>query len=460
MPSRTRNTVKKLSLSRSPGALWGRVRQWCSAHWPDQPSAWLSPLAILLITAFTYWRLIDSNLFAHLFDFGTEGLNSVQAWVNHGFWSMAGLFPWGKGYFPVNLPPDQIYQSKTPLHLFPLWGGYLLGGSKGFPAFKVVYSLALASCNGLLLGGIARLCFPLRGHNWQSPIPGSLVVVCTYAITISNEAMLRFCMIDEPDYLGLTFWLATVLSLGLWAGPPSDSQGEAPAADDGRPRLAMALGFLAAWIYPILGVVNLITLFLLQLFPLSARLRRGLRSLIPGALAGIGLYWLQRVLANWLIPQVLFGSKLIDRMGLTASMEQHDGVLDALNFIFDQRSGGIPEHLQKSQIYDEHSAVWIIGLILFFIVLAKLPGSHRKVLLLLAAGQSWLLIPFLFQSISQHGWVYAIHFMPSVVLGWIGALTTLLPGRRTALFAPGMLGFLCLLIWVIQLRWFLVAYLG
>ena len=146
-------------------------------------------------------------------------------------------------------------------------------------------------------------------------------------------------------------------------------------------------------------------------------------------------------------------------MGLTASLEQHDGVLDALNFIFDQRSGGIPEDLRQTQIFGQHAAVWIIGLVLFFIVLAKLPGSQRKVLLL-AAGQSWLLIPLLFQSVAQHGWVYAIHFAPSVILGWIGALTTVLPGHRSPVFAPGMLGFLSLLIWVIQLRWFLVAYLG
>jgi len=452
--------VKKLSLPFSLKAPWSRARRRLSAAWPDQPADWLSPLAILLITTFTYWRLIDSHLFAHLFDFGTEGLNSVQAWVNHGFWSMLGLFPWGKGYFPAGVAPDQIYQSKTPLHLFPLWAGYLLTGSQGFPSFKVAYSLALASCNGLLLAGIACRCFPLQGHNWQSPIPRSLLVVCTYAITISNEAMLRFCMIDEPDYLGLTFWLATVLALAVWTGPASEGAHSAEDDQGGRPGLAMALGFLTAWIYPILGVVNLITLFLLQLFPLASRLRRGLRSLIPSALMGIGLYWIQRSIANLLIPQKLFGSKLIDRMGLTASMEQHDGVLDAFNFIFDQRSGGIPEHLRKSQIYDEHSAVWIIGLVLFILVLAKLPGNQRKALLVLAAGPSWLLIPLLFQSISQHGWVYAIHFMPSLVLGWIGALTTLLPGHRTTLFAPGMLGFLSLLIWAIQLRWFLVAYLG
>ncbi|MEB3333544.1 MAG: hypothetical protein VKP70_01020 [Cyanobacteriota bacterium] len=411
-------------------------------------------MAILLITAFTDWRLIDSNLFAHLFDFGTEGLNSVQAWVNHGFWSMVGFFPWGKGYFPANVEPDHIYQSKTPLHLFPLWGGYLLFGSPGFPIVKTIYSLGLVSINGLLLGGIARLCFPLRGANGQSPIPGSLVFVCTYAIAISNEALLRFCMIDEPDYLGLTVWLATVLALGLWAGESGDG------IDRGRPRFAMVLGFMTSWIYPILGVMNVISLFLLQLFPISLYLRRGLRSLIPGGLAGIGLYWIQRVAANLLIPQKLFGSKLIDRVGLTSDMVQQDGVLDAFDFIFDQRSGGIPEQLRKSQLYDEHSAIWIIGLLLFVVLLARLPGMQRKVILVLAAGQSWLLIPLLSQSVSQHGWVYAIHFMPSVVLGWIGALTTQFPGHRTPLFAPGMLGFFALLIWVIQLRWFLVAYLG
>ena len=147
-------------------------------------------------------------------------------------------------------------------------------------------------------------------------------------------------------------------------------------------------------------------------------------------------------------------------MGLTPSLKYHDGILGALKFVFDQRSGGISERLRESQIYLEHCVLWILGLVFFVVVLARLSGIHRKVLPLLAAGQGWLLIPLLFQSLSMHGWVYAIHFMPSVVLGWIGALITLLPGHRNPIFAPAMLAFLSLLIVVIQLRWFLVAYLG
>jgi len=147
-------------------------------------------------------------------------------------------------------------------------------------------------------------------------------------------------------------------------------------------------------------------------------------------------------------------------VGLTPSLKYHDGILGALKFVFDQRSGGISERLRESQIYLEHCVLWILGLVFFVVVLARLSGIHRKVLPLLAAGQGWLLIPLLFQSLSMHGWVYAIHFMPSVVLGWIGALITLLPGHRNPIFAPAMLAFLSLLIVVIQLRWFLVAYLG
>lgn len=438
-----------------------RICRWFAERKSQKPSDWLTILALVLITGLTDWLLLKHGLFSHLFDFGSEALNAVQAWVNHGFFSMLGFFPWGKGYLPVDAPPDQLYQSKTPLHLFPLWGAYLWLGSTGFPIFKLVYSLLLASLNGLLLAGLARLCFPLRGHNWQSPIPGSLMFLCTYAITIGNEAMLRFCMIDEPDYIGLTFWLATVLALGLWAGQPGAEVGDPAASSSGdRPRLAMVLGFFASWSYPILGAVNVLTLVLLQLFPLSARLRKGLISLVPGAVAGVLLYWIQRIAANLLIPKKLYGSKLLVRMGWTPSLDHHDGVFGAFNFIFDQRSGGLSDRLRESQIYVEHSAIWLIGLVLFVVVLARLPGAHRKVLLLLAAGQGWLFVPLLFQSLSMHGWVYAIHFMPSVVLGWIGSLTTVLPGHRTPIFAPVMLGFIALLIWVIQMRWFLVAYLG
>jgi len=50
---------------------------------PEQRKArelpWLSLITIPLLTAFTYWRLIDQGLAEHLFDYGTEGLNAVQA---------------------------------------------------------------------------------------------------------------------------------------------------------------------------------------------------------------------------------------------------------------------------------------------------------------------------------------------------------------------------------------------
>lgn len=442
-------------------ACFQRARGWLARRKPQQPSDWFTILALILITGLTDWLLLKHGLFSHLFDFGSEALNAVQAWVNHGFVSMLGFFPWGKGYLSADVPPDQLYQSKTPLHLFPLWGAYRLLGSTGFPVFKLVYSLLLASLNGLLLAGLARLCFPLGGHNWRSPIPGSLVFLCTYAITIGNEAMLRFCMIDEPDYMGLTLWLATVLALGSWVGEPGVEVGDsASSSSRGHPRLAMVLGFLASWSYPVLGALNGLLLALLQLLPLSAHLRKGLLSLIPGALLGVLLYWFQRIAANLLIPKKLYGSKLLYRMGWTPSLDHHDGVFGAFNFIFDQRSGGLSDRLRDSQIYHEHTAIWLIGLVLFVVVLARLPGVHRKVLLLLAAGNGWLFVPFLFQSLSMHGWVYAIHFLPSVVLGWIGFLTSVVPGHRTTIFAPVMLSFIALLIWVIQMRWFLVAYLS
>ena len=421
---------------------------------PEQRKArelpWLSLITIPLLTAFTYWRLIDQGLSEHLFDYGTEGLNAVQAWENHGFWSMAGMFSWGQGYIPADVEPTRIYQSKTPLHLLHLWVAYKFVGSGGYPAFKLSYSLLLTSLNGLLLAGIARLCFQTFATGLRKSIVNELVVISTYAITITNESMLRFCMVDEPDYLGVTFWLATILSLGLWLRRSEQQR---------IPRLSLALGFLTSWIYPVFGVTNVITLLILQLFKSEQRLKSALRALIPGSLAGIILYWIQRLIARAILPHKLYGSQLMDRMGMTSSMGAHDGIFDALDFIYDQRSGGIPGFLEQSQIYIEHCAVWILGIVLFFIVLARLKGIERQILLTLSAGGAWLFIPLLTQSVAQHGWVYGIHFMPAIVLGWIGALTTVLPGKRSAIFGPGMLGFIPLLIWAIQLRWFMVLYL-
>ncbi|MBC8168197.1 MAG: hypothetical protein H8E93_00390 [Synechococcus sp.] len=432
----------------------------------------LTVLAVLVLTAMTDWRLIDSGLSDHLFDFGDEALNAVRAWDDHGFWSMAGLFPWG-GYIPPETTPTAIYQSKTPVHLLHLWAAFKLVGLEGFTNFKLVYSLMVVSLNGVLLGCIAKLCFPLRGPHWVSPIPGNLVFLSTYAITISNEAMLRFCLVDEPDYLGMTFWLATIVALGHWlkrydpkeTNERDNNYTEQDQASTGisqlkNPKVAIGLGFMSSWIYPILGVINLIALFLLQLFPVTKPLQKGIRALMPGALAGIALYWIHRVIAKQIIPEKLIGSELMYRMGLTTNIEGHDGIFDAIDFLYDQRSGGIPSFLRNSQIRIEHIAIWILGFNLFFIVFAKLKGINRQSLLVLSAGSSWLFVPLLTQSLAMHGWVYGIHFMPSVVLGWVGGCTTVFPGRQSQVFGPGTLGFCALLIWVIQMRWFLVAYLS
>ena len=411
---------------------------------------WLAILTIPLITCFTYWRLIDEGLYNHLFDYGQEALHAVQAWENHGFWSMAGMFNWGQGYLPVDVEPTRIYQSKTPLHLLHLWGAYKLVGTAGYPTFKVIYSLAIASLNGILLSIIALSCFQRPVTGIKQSIYNQLIVIGTYSITISNESMLRFCMIDEPDYLSITFWLATTASICLWLQFTEKKS---------VPKLTLTLGFFTSWIYPIFGVTNFITLFVLQLFKIESRLKYALRALIPGSLAGIILYWIQRLIAKALIPEKLFGSKLMDRMGMTGSLDAHDGVFDALDFIYDQRSGGIPWSLKNSQIYIEHCAVWILGILFFFIVLASLKRLDKQALLALPASGSWLLIPLLTQSLAQHGWVYGINFMPAIVLGWIGALTNILPGKQSAIFGTTMVGFVPLLLWAIQLRWFMVLYL-
>ena len=110
-------------------------------------------------------------------------------------------------------------------------------------------------------------------------------------------------MIDEPDYLSITFWLATTASLGLWL----QSQ-EAKSI----PKLTIILGFITSWIYPIFGVTNAITLAALQLFNIESKFKHALRRLIPGSVAGIILYWLQRTIAKALIPEKIYGSKLMD----------------------------------------------------------------------------------------------------------------------------------------------------
>lgn len=52
---------------------------------------------LLVITWFTGSRLLNEGLHAHIYDFGNEALRAVQAWENHGFFSMGGMYPWGRG---------------------------------------------------------------------------------------------------------------------------------------------------------------------------------------------------------------------------------------------------------------------------------------------------------------------------------------------------------------------------
>jgi hypothetical protein len=146
-------------------------------------------------------------------------------------------------------------------------------------------------------------------------------------------------------------------------------------------------------------------------------------------------------------------------MGLTHSLDYHDGVFDALEFLYWQKSGATPLSTRVAipQIV-EHYAIWIIGVVLFVFCLARLLDTHKQLTLILAAAQMWLFVPLLHQSLAQHAWIYAIHFMPTVVLGWIGGLSLLLPRRSGDLFGPVALVGLGSLIWVIQIRFFLVNY--
>ena len=47
-----------------------------------------------------------------------------------------------------------------------------------------------------------------------------------------------------------------------------------------------------------------------------------------------------------------------------------------------------------------------------------------------------------------------------LVLGWVGAFATLLPQKPGGVFPQWMLGFVAALIWAIQMRFFMVAYLS
>jgi hypothetical protein len=175
----------------------------------------------------------------------------------------------------------------------------------------------------------------------------------------------------------------------------------------------------------------------------------------------MGLYWIQRIVANLSFPTGLTGSSLFGRMGLTPdTTNHHHGVLDSLGLFIWQKSGStaLTSQMALSQVL-EHAAIWIVGVILFAIVLVQLQGGRRQLLLILAAAQLWLFIPLLHQSVAAHDWIYAIHFVPTVVLGWVGAFACLMPHRKGEVFAHWMLGFVGMLIWSIQLRFFLVAYL-
>jgi hypothetical protein len=204
-----------------------------------------------------------------------------------------------------------------------------------------------------------------------------------------------------------------------------------------------------------------LSVFALQRLRLEATIQASLRSLLSPLGIGILLYWIQRISANLRFPSGLTGSTLFGRMGLTAdTTRSHHGVLDSLRLLIWQKSGStvLTSHMALSHVL-EHAAIWIIGVVLFAIALSRFQGVRRQILLILAAAQMWLFIPLLHQSLAYHDWIYAIHFAPTVVLGWVGGLSCLLPQHKEGVFPFWMLGFMGTLIWSIQLRFFLVAYL-
>jgi hypothetical protein len=436
----------------------GRFSSWRQGGWrwspgwrfPESLQAKLPLIGLLVaITWLTFSRLLAEDVADHVYDWGNETLRAVQAWENNGYFRMAGFFPLGGPYFPPNHFPPNLYQSYPSLYLLPYWLGYrLFGREEGFPAVKIGLAFLFLIALGLALGRIASLCFAGRGRGTRQ-----LVFAVTYAITITNEAALRFTIIDEPDYLGMLLMVVGVALLGGWW-----CRRHQPRA---WPVAAACAFFFAAWVYPILGALLFLSSLALGRLRLEADLLKGLRVISLTAMVGMGLYWIQRLIANLMFPEGLWGSSLYLRMGLSSSTSEHQGVLDSLQFLVFQmsratiQSSGLPlRHLF------EHSAIWVLGVVLFAIAFLRSQGRRRQLLLILAAAQLWLFIPLLHQSLSQHAWIYGIHFLPTVVLGWVGGLTTLLPRRPGSLITPWMLGFFGMLIWAIQLRYYMVAYLN
>jgi|694.fasta_scaffold00801_18 hypothetical protein len=410
------------------------------------------PLFAILatITGLGFSRLLSQGLGDELFKYGRETLRAVQAWENHGLLAWAGFFPLGSSYIPAShtIASHEIYQSHSPLYLLIYWPAYHFFGEAGFQAFKLGWSLAYGIAMGILLGSIASSCLTRAQSGYRQ-----LVFASAYVMTISNQAVLRYFMVDEPDYLGVLLLLFGVfLLMRRWQPATTPPQ---------RPWLLQLVWFTGSWTYPILGTLITLSIYALQRLRLEDRIRASLRSVLPPLIAGIGLYWIQRMLANIAFPQGLTGSGLFGRMGLTSAINNsHKGVLSALHFMIWQQPGSLKETRLEPSLLLEHSAIWIIGVVLFAIVLTRLPNPLHQLALILAAAQLWLFIPFLHQSLAHHDWIYAIHFAPSVVLGWVGAFAFLAPQQTGDVFPHWMLGFVATLIWAVQMRFFLVAYLG
>jgi hypothetical protein len=136
-----------------------------------------------------------------------------------------------------------------------------------------------------------------------------LVFAVAYVTTITNQAVLRYVLLDEPDYLGLLLLLLGVVMLRCWWLQSARS--------GTRPWGLWLVWLLASWTYPILGAFCLLSVFALQRLRLDATVRDSLRGLLPPLGLGVVLYWLQRIAANLAFPAGLTGSNLFDRMGLT-----------------------------------------------------------------------------------------------------------------------------------------------
>ena len=446
---------KKLGMLRS---LW---RQWVTSRW--MPLV----LGILFCTAMFAMALLTSGKGLRQLSVTCNWrlLDSVQSWIQHGFWELGGLLSFRDTREVLTGLPEKLYQSQSFLYLIPHYLATLLWGNSGFWVMvrvtTISFVLLTTVASGIIIGLIVEERIKPEDPRWLLP-------VCLFGV-----------------------FAATAPQEGIWGSlwNYDDRALSAVLVSCAAAFSALAIRFSRRWLWSA-GSILLVMAAL-------ACPRMGFMLIVVlliGSCLGMASEWFNWKLSVWCLIAVmshyarvlivdswglfrLKGSGPLVRLGYNhevlkrgQSSLPYESLLDSFTFAWRQSQWMINAnshnlHLNESllRFNIEHLCVYLLaglGLIVLVFNSEKIKSKYRSVLFLITApALLWTIL--ISQSVAEHPDIHAIVWSGSFAVGWgyllykICLLIIRFAGRQWAYFG-GILASYWLFLW--QVQYFLRAY--